>query len=250
MSLLWPEKYALHLFQGRSWVAGKIYKEFNDEENPWDLGKVTERLLGSISPARVLRPDLEVTISDDCARTVLLPWQDRVRTAAQLTSYAHACLESNGIALNNDWIVRALFRRYGGAGIALAVPRELVAQLVALSARYRMRLRSLLPLTATAYWSATGQMRNGDSLLFLAEQSRITLLRHKGRRLAALDVEPAVRDREQAVLRLLRRQVLVSAPSISLWSVLSNDRLEGVFTTHAPDAIVKPVFKKFWKLND
>jgi hypothetical protein len=175
--------------------------------------------LGPDNHNGVWRPSIDAILSDQAARTVLLPWQDRLRTTHQLKRYAEACLADAGLVVGADWVVSANFRHFGLNGLALAVRREVLSVLAGLAREKRCRLRSLLPLSGTAYWSYRPTGENGEVCLLLHEPNRFTVLRYLGRSLKSVDVEPVVASQDgRSVDRLLRRQLAQGSPSrIDYW---------------------------------
>lgn len=183
---------------------------------PADLA---DALLAQAGGGRWWRPRLDVTLSDELARVMVLPWQDGLRTSAQQMCYAEACLDDAGASAASGWTMQYCYRRHGQAGIAYALPVAELERLSASAAMHRLRLRSVLPVSAAAYWRYP-LARSGRRLLLLSEAHRYTLLRFAGAALAAVDVQPAAGQRDQALRRLLRRaQVHVGSPEhIGCWS--------------------------------
>ncbi|GAB3416159.1 hypothetical protein GCM10027318_33110 [Massilia agilis] len=76
----------------------------------------------------------------------------------------------------------------------------------------------------------------------------MTVLLYEDAGFVGLDVEPAGSDREKAVLRLLRRQMIVTTPHrIAYWSASDNRFPEEVIASCAPDAILTKLSRACWE---
>lgn len=248
MLRLWPERFALNLFAERSSLrAGKRAHEVRVEDVNTGLLAMADQLLALAPVDSYWRPSLDLIVSDESARLLLLPWQERLRTSAQQLGYAEACMVDSGAALDGDWLVQAGFRHYGHAGLALAVRRDFVDGVMAVASAHRLRLRSLLPVSVAAYWRYRGERSGRESLLLLCEKNRVTAMRYRGRALQAVDVQPVGGDRPQAVLRLLRRQLAGTMPhSLACWFT-SNDRIaEQAVVSSLPGPNVKQLPGDYW----
>jgi hypothetical protein len=194
------------------------------------------------------RRSIDVTLSDEAAPSVLLPWQDRLRTSAQMTRYAEACLTDTGLTLDRDWIVKASFRRFGSSGLALAVRRDFLLGLAALARARNDALRSVLPLSAKGYWAYRGVWsQQEERCLLLHEPTRLTLLGYGGNSLKSIDVEPLLpTEVESSVARLLRRHSARCSPAIiDYWSACPA-KLEGdIFARLVPDIPVRTLPRSF-----
>lgn len=220
MLRLWPERYTLNLFGKQSWlrVNQRVHEAGAETGDVQDLLAIADRLLSFAPVSGTVQPSLDVLVSNEKSRVVLLPWQERVRTAAQQLSYAEACLADSGVLIDGGWIVQAGFRRYGGVGLGLAMPREFVDGLRELAISRRLRIRSVMPLSAAAYWQHRPKIA-GEALLLLREDQRVTSMRYLGKALDSIDVQPIGGDWKEATLRLLRRHMKGRTPGhIACWS--------------------------------
>jgi len=223
VSRLWLERRTLALFPEQSWLQlGK--QQWTGAGIGADAAScfaAADALLSHSQNKSRLRPRLDVLLSDEAASVIALPWQDGLRTSAQQLCYAEACLEDAGMR-GHGWAVQYVFRRYGCDGMAFAVPTDRLEQLVTLATAHRLRLGSVLPVSAAAYWRQPLRSR-AASLLILQEPRRFTSLQFAERRLASVDVQPIVDDKEMALRRLLRR-VQIQAPAMTevrTWSAIA-----------------------------
>lgn len=207
MLRLWPEQLSLGLLGGAAWVqSGSSRRVLATEGGPLtrQIAGLAEQLLPAPGQARGWRPRIDVLLSDDAARLLVLPWQSNLRSDEQRRRYAEVCLESEGVG-GDEWVVDAAYRQFGAAGLALAVRRDALADLAALAAVRHMALRRVLPVTAAAYWRYRVTSRERE-LLLLDEGTRFTALSYKHLALENIDVQLVDEDRELALRRLLRRR--------------------------------------------
>jgi hypothetical protein len=237
VSRLWPERRALALFPDRAWLyAGK---QMLQDSSHGDMRSKAEALLQRVSATAWLRPQLDVLLSDEVARAMVLPWQDGLRTRAQLQLYAQACLEDVGVH-EERWTMQYGYRHHGRAGIAYAVRTESLELLSDLATAYRLCLRSVLPVSAAAYWRQPLRGR-AAALLVLSEARRVTALRFSGAGLMELDVQPVMESREMALRRFLRRAQAQEQgiEVIYCWSAEAAIALEKPVAECYPDAHVR-----------
>lgn len=210
------------MFPDRAWLyVGKQLLEQPaglvgvDGAGPYDAAAA---LLGQRPAGAWKRVGLDLLLSDEMARVVTLPWQDGLRTTEQQLRYAEACLEDAGV-YGAGWTVQYGYRRYGRGGIAFAVQTDTLMQLADLAAAHQLRLRSVLPSAAAAYWRHA-LAGGGETLLVLSEARRVSALRFAGGGLLGLDVQPVMDSTEIALRRLLRRAQLQGdgLATISCWS--------------------------------
>jgi len=259
------ERRALGIFPGRIWlyagstlvapdVAPAVTSALTSASNAQaDAADAAGALLARSAGGRWWRPALDVTVSDERARVVLLPWQDGLRTPAQQLRYAEACLEDAGASASGGWTMQYCYRRHAHAGVAYALPTADLEHLTAQASENRLRLRSVLPVSAAAYWRHPLPRRRGSgassSLLLLGEAHRYTLLRLEGPVLMALDVQPAAADREQALRRLLRRAqvTMPSAGEVGFWSYDSSDVPDQIITGCFATASIRTLPHRSWE---
>jgi len=204
---LLPETVSAGLFPGQSWLQRRGVAPVSAETasgSAADWLDALDAMLGSQLTVPARFSSLQVVVSDSLGLMAHLPWQEELRGPGELQAYAQACFARQGVEPAADWIVQADYRRFRSAGLAYALPQDLLHQLVALAQRHRLRLRSVLPASALAYWRYRAPHKGG-SLALLAETGRLTAHVYEGRRLVGVDVQPLVVDPDRAGARLLRR---------------------------------------------
>jgi hypothetical protein len=191
-------------------------------------GALLERagaLLDAAKPAPY--GEICVTVSDDAARTVVLPWQAELRTASERSAYALACFERTGVVLDAGWVIRAEYRQFGGPGLAYALPATLVEGLAAMATQRRLRLASILPVTGATYFTVARPAKRAERIVLLMEQQRISVLRYTSVGMVAYDAEPVIGAVEDTLRRLLRRAApeLGAVAQVAVWSPSEDPRL-------------------------
>lgn len=246
MLRLWPERRSLALFSDGAWLhAGGQWSHEPLVQAGAGVFNAAAALLQRTPSSAWPRAGLNVLLSDDLARSVPLPWQDGLRTSAQQARYAEACLEDAGVA-TGGWVLRHDYRRHGRAGIAFSVAGDTLQQLIALAMAQRLRLRSVLPMSAAAYWRQPFFGKQ-DTLTVLNEMQRVSLLQFSRYGLQAIEVQPVHGARDMAVRRLLQQARLRSASvtSIHSWSANEAQAIDSVIGRCYPDAIIRT-----WQLGD
>lgn len=249
------ERRALGIFPGRTWLyaGGALIAPAVASESDAQAD-AAGALLARSAGGRWWRPALDVTVSDERARVVVLPWQHGLRTSAQQLRYAEACLEDAGASAASGWTMQYCYRRHAHAGIAYALATTDLERLVAQASQNRLRLRSVLPVSAAAYWRHPLPRRHrgsgaSGSLLLLGEAHRYTLLRFKGPALMALDVQPVVADREQALRRLLRRAQIAmpTVGEVGFWSHDNSDAPNQIIAACFAAASIRTLPHRSWE---
>jgi len=234
---LWPEQRSLGLFPGQCWLSvGKQVARDTTSPESGGLLNVADGLLLRLPSAGWPRPSLDVLLSDEMSRSIVLPWQDGLRTRQQQLRYAEVCLGDAGVP-STGWTVQQGYRRYGCAGIAYAVPSETLQQLAALASARHLRLRSVLPASAAAFWREPhGCVR--ERVVLLEEKRRVCALRLGRDGLMALDVQPVIGSPALAVSRLLRRLQLQTqdVATVVCWSVDPGSAMEALAKECFPHA--------------
>lgn len=176
-------------------------------------------LLEQDDAARLYGRQLGLVVSNRLARTVALPWQDNLSSPDELENYAHACFEQSAAPLDASWALQIQPRRRGALGLAYALPAELIEDLCVTAARHRLRLTSVMPVSAAAYLSTRRTDRGQHTAVVLNESSRVTALGFNEVGMCGYTVEPVTSQAQQATIRVLKRLAL-SAPisQIHYWS--------------------------------
>jgi hypothetical protein len=156
---------------------------------------------------------LRVVVSDSASMLVHLPWQDELRGRDEIHAYALACFAHQGAEPGTGWEMRPGFRTFRGAGVAYALRQDWLSALSELARSHGLRLCSVLPASAAAYWYSRTP-RKDINLVLLTESTRITAHVYHRRRLLTVDVQPIMADLTMAGIRLLKR-VAVIYPDIA-----------------------------------
>jgi len=243
VSLLWPNQAAIGLFPGISWMrAGRRMECFDGVASAGSWApRVFERAIQGLRDSGVKGGSLDVVLSDQIARCAMLPWQEQQLSVSQLQAYARACIERGGANIDAKWAVDAGYRQFRAAGLAVAVPGTLLSELVSIAAGQGMRLRSATPLTSLAYWRHSPGLRRRNSVLFLHEMNRLTMMRWEAGRISALDVQPIARELGSALWRLIQRQPGLSPLRVVVWCVQPGSELPGILAKQFPKASLNVV---------
>lgn len=210
MSPLWPERISAGLFPGRFWLEGRraaVQHSLRSAPLPGTapLSHGLEALLDERADAIRKGSRIALTVSDGVAAVIALPWQDDLHGTDELEAYARICFEKQGLKIDEGWIIRTVFRHYRATGIAYALPRAWLTDLLQLLGGRGLKLTGVLPVTAAAFCGQRIDRGGGRTLLLLREETRISALIYGLGKLQGYDVEPATTSGRDAGLRLLRR---------------------------------------------
>lgn len=251
MLRLWPEVIEVGLFPGECWLrrGTQISRAECGPGIAQQLEALRDLLAGEKRPfRRFSRAD--IFISDSHAQLTLLPWQANLRTQAQVNAYGKACFDAKGMCGDGEWSQHTGFRHFGGQGLATAIPSDLVSNLHGLLEEAKVRLRSVVPKSAAAYWYHRPARQHGTSILLFSETSRLTAAIYEDGLLSSFDVEPVLGATHMAANRLEKR-VQMRLSSIHHVEVLpglvqewARERLREVFG----DVVVSPLNGARWNL--
>jgi len=219
---LWPETIIFGLFPGECTLRRGRYIQRHacaiDADGPQLLSALRSTLESAEPFGRMARA--EIYVSDKLARIALLPWQRNLESAAQIQAYGQACLEAHGVHVHGEWAMHAGFRHPDANGLAVALPADFVQELLEVLALAGLGLRSVMPVTAAAYWHDLNSIRSPASVVWLEEGVRLTALTYLRGRLRSLDVEPVLKTGGAAHQRLVSRIKMgdVSPQDIRCWS--------------------------------
>lgn len=250
MLRLWPETLYAGLFSGAAWLSGS--GRMIQQRSPAggdDLLAELEAMLQLLPPLTGPRR-LHLQISDSLAVVAMLPWQEQLRDQAELVAYAQACFDRNGLEIGDDWVTYPGYRHFGCNGMAYAVPRIWLEQLLAICERQRIRLESVLPISGAAYWRAPRTAPAKGSLVLLSEPQRVSALAYQAGGLAATDVQPVTGDAEMAGRRLLSRLRARYAgfTEVSHWSPAAVDLTAPPFISEQfAAATIVQLAREVWK---
>lgn len=208
MLRLWPDAMAIGLFPAQSWL--RFGKKSLRREVPLDAGidfllAQLDAMFDEAAPRVGRFAHAEVFVSDSFSRSMLVPWQPALDTDDQIQGYGRACLESNGAIVDGEWAVHCGFRRHGAPGFVAALPASLVELARDRLLARGVRLQSVMPVAAAAYWYHRAPKSAGTSILLLEEVRRLTAFVYRGGQLVSLEVEPAFAGTLDASKRLFNR---------------------------------------------
>lgn len=155
---------------------------------PADVIAALEAWLAA-QPAAALRGvALDVVLGASQVRFLALPWDRRLVQPALREALARSLFSRHFQEAAEAWDFRFGPARYGQPQLAVGLPRELRAGLVALVARHGLRLGRMEPLLAAVHQRFAAQLpRRGEATLLVAEDNR--LLRAALREGVVVDVQ-------------------------------------------------------------
>jgi hypothetical protein len=224
---LWPDRLtatifpnACRLYRGRGQEIGTFLPVSTAGFDVMDsVSQVLDQ--GSLlSPAWI-----DIVVSDCVARTIPLAWQDNLANDEQYEAYARACFDRAGFELEGEWIVHAAYRHFRGTGFGYGLQRSLIMDMHRYLLERGIRLRSVMPISARAYWRSGGRLRGQRSILLLREHNRLSALLFDGKKCAGMQVEPAGANARDAARRLssVLEAVFPSIRTVRFWTSDSND---------------------------
>jgi hypothetical protein len=249
---LWPETVVISLFPGICALRrgrAVLRRECAADGGLPQLLQELDAVLAELGPFNRLSR-AEVYMSDSFGRVCLLPWQDKLDSPSQIQAYGRAFLETAGIAADGDWAVHAGYRQHGSPGVTAALPARLVEQVHGVLATRGLRLRTIMPVSAAAYWYHKGRRNDAATMLLMEEQGRLTALVFQRQRLVSIDVEPVIGEDDRPKLRLLNRlQLSYGLPRhIDCWSAQPSPvGLEG-FKACFDESTVAPLAQARWSV--
>ncbi|MES2130504.1 MAG: hypothetical protein V4463_24795 [Pseudomonadota bacterium] len=209
MLRLWPESIHAGLFGGQCWLQRRgaprsAAQALGGSGTPAELLSALSSLLDEHGATLRRGTRINILVSDGIGSVITLPWQDALRSKDELSAYAHACFAQAGETMDEAWVMRTEFRQYRKTGIAYALPRVWMLQLLELLASLGLRLGSVMPVSAQAYCCHKVVATDMPALLLLREPTRTSALYFGKEGLIGIDVEPHASPR--AGERLMRRQ--------------------------------------------
>ncbi|MYM41172.1 hypothetical protein [Duganella qianjiadongensis] len=163
---------------------------------------------------------LTCVVSDRAAIVHAVPWRDGLRTTEERIGYARACLEQIGASAVDDWELHVSFRRYKAHGLVYGLPRDFLEGMLDVAAQRRLRLVSVLPVSAVAYDVQRPDLGSHTTLALMIEGSRASLLGQTRTGLYLHDTEPLVGTLDATLRRLFTRVGLngVSIARCEVWA--------------------------------
>ncbi|OEZ54894.1 hypothetical protein [Duganella sp. HH105] len=253
MSRLLPESIKIGLFAGGCWMkrgraAPIVMQPEKGESLDASMSAAFASLLAQLSDGGVGRARLHVVVSDSLAAISMLPWQEALADEDELRAYAHVCFERDGCMIDDSWAMQVGFRHFRASGMAYALPRLWLEKLQALCDTAGFRLKTVLPVSAAAYWRLASARGAVCSLVLLEEASRLTAMVYERGRLIARDVQPVMADIDVAGMRLLRRVSASHRPvdAVQTWPASASGPQQGFVHTCWPDVRVTPLLAEVW----
>lgn len=256
MSLLWPETIRIGLFPGHCWLqrgrgdAGLTSVALPSSAQPQELLAALSTMLSGQTPALRKGSRLQILVSDGMAAVVALPWQEHLSGEQEMALYAQACFEKQGMPVDADWTMQAGFRDHRAAGIAYALPEAWLRELLALLATRGLKLGSVLPVAASAYWRRARLPKIGQALLLLREPRRVTAMLYDASGWLGVDVEPVTSNETVSCTRLLRRVTATHSAinRVAQWDAAASAdvAMSAVITMCLPEAELHQLDRSVW----
>ncbi len=187
------------------------------------------------------RAQIDLIVSDGVARSIPLPWQDNLRSEEQYEAYARACFDQAGFELEGEWIVQVAYRHFRGVGVGYALPRPLVMDVRNRLLERGIRLRSIMPMSAHAYWRNACGARGTRSILVLREWGRLSALMFDGTACAGIHVQPMGSGLSDAARRLSNgiEAVFPSVSRVQFWAAGTDDMETEMIRNRFPSSSFK-----------
>ncbi len=249
MLRLWPKHIYAGLFPRHCWLLG--HPPLSSESPSGDIDDMLvsfDALLGAHAASLRKGTLIELTVSDSIAVIVTLHWQSELGRKDELHAYARSCLEHQGMPSNDSWVSQYDYLRFGEMGIAYAIPRTVLDNLVRIAAKHEVKLASVLPVSVVAYGRRPKRMRDGVSLVLLNELQRCSALVFNSNGLLEHVIEPATGGSAAALKRLLTRVASnAHVNSIDSWTSLQTlAESTPAIRTFVPTTTMKLIDREVW----
>jgi len=249
---LWPKTWQVSLFPTCSWISHK--KEnlcLSEEHTCIDMYTAFTQILDERDELFREGDHLGISISDTSARTVLLPWQERLDSFAELEAYARICFEMQGMALDDTWSVYADFPSYRGDGLAYAIPHASLNRLLEIAQKKNLKISEVVPNSARGFYAGLNMKEKGSHLLLLHESTRFSSLLFHDQKVVAYDVEVPTGAKETALTRLFSRIACAHSDiaNISYWPLddaLPASEISALTKSFYADAGVTLLPSRWW----
>lgn len=206
MSRLSPKKVFGGVFPEACWLGKALPLADQNLADPDGMLAALVRLLEQTPAAVVQGGRVTLVVSDTLAVFATLPWQEELRTVAEIDAYASACFALRGHVLSDEWAMHAEFRSHRQGGLAYALPMAWIERLGAALTERGLVLERVLPLSAWAYWKRGRRLpKSGHEIVLLSEACRHSALIYGPGGLMAMDVEPVLANAELSLKGLLTR---------------------------------------------
>lgn len=206
MLRLWPKQFFVSIFERSIYVNG-IRVQANGGAalttiNDANWGEVISSALELTNNIIRSGDRIVLTISDSAAKLALLPWQKAIRSNNELNVYGEICLNDHLIPNKSDWVIQTIRPRYGSPGLAYALQRARLQDLVNYFERKKIRVVTIAPLSVRALgWLS----RKKNLLLYLVEDQRISLMGSSQQHILHWDTESIGESKKMSERRLRGR---------------------------------------------
>ncbi|MCE3603615.1 hypothetical protein LXA47_08345 [Massilia sp. P8910] len=117
---------------------------------------------------------IEFIASDHFSHYGLIPWSPDVQSADELNALGRAALHALYGPLSNEWEIQVEYSGYGGAGLACAMERSLITEIIQLCDKHALRLKKIQPLF-TRILSLLRNEIGKEGLIAVVEHNRCVL---------------------------------------------------------------------------
>lgn len=150
---------------------------------------------------------MNVVLSSDFVRYIMLPVQQIAMSKAEKIAYAHAVFtEVYGVAAN-EWQIKYHLAAPDQSTVAVAVDKLLLAALNQLAASHQLRLNSVQPYLMAAFNTLT---RPISGYLALLENTKLLLVHLQKGICQQIQVTPYSHDWQAALNNMLSRELLLN----------------------------------------
>lgn len=213
MSLLSPKPVSICLSGARSWLRqGGLELEVRTDQGIPHQREEYQALLQThlknllVQAKGKCKPGSQVLISvaDHVALVASLPWQDALMNSEELLGFAAYHLSKNGIKIDDSWQVHGEYPRFSHAGLAYAMPKGFLHEVVESTLAAELRPIKILPYSARVFFSQHFNHGKQSSLMLIEEEFAVTAWRIQAGQITS-SIEPVVADSQTAIRRLLLR---------------------------------------------
>ena len=145
------------------------------DELPWQLAiNKLESLLESMQVKR--KTQLQVILSSDFVRYLILPCQPIAMSTAEKSAYAIASYRDVYGAVVDGWHIKLHDAAPNHSTITAAVDEKLLATLKQISLKHQLKLNSVQPYLMSAFNTFNHQLSNINGYLVVLESGRLLLI--------------------------------------------------------------------------
>ncbi len=153
---------------------------------------------------------INIVLSSDFVRYLMLPAQQITMSKAEKISYAHAVFTEIYGAMVSDWHIKYHQAAPHQSTVAVAVDNALLAALNQLAVKHQFKLNSVQPYLMTAFNALARPIASTSGHLVLLENKKLLLVHlHKGT-CQQMQVTPYSHDWQTDLNNMLNREVLLN----------------------------------------